>query len=187
VPEQQRRDDAGDHRQDQVGLAEVAALEARRPLHLADDHGPDHAGEHEQGEHVHQQREPALMTQPRQGGLAVDGADHGDHDRREQHEEAPEDGGVDQPRDQALEQLALTEHDLGLVAHTPAQLARAVGGLAHPYELDEQPRAPREQQAGGRERCCQRERSERDLYGECAFLSSAVIAGTISVRSPITA
>ena len=38
-----------------------------------------------------------------------------------------------------------------------------------------------------REHRGERERSERYVYEDCAFLSSAVIAGTISVRSPITA
>ena len=36
VPEDERHDDARDQREDQVGLAQVAAVEAPRPLHLAD-------------------------------------------------------------------------------------------------------------------------------------------------------
>ena len=134
VPEQQRRDDAGDQREDQVGLAEVAALEARRPLDLADQSRPDHAGEHEHGEDVDQQREPALVAEPGQRGVAVDRADHRDQDRREEDEEAPEDRGVDQARDEPLEQLALAQHDLGLVAGALRQVAGAVGRLAHPHE-----------------------------------------------------
>ena len=101
VPEQQRRDDPGDHGQDQVGLAEVAALEARGPLELADRHRGEHAGQHEHGEDVHEQREPALVAEPRQRGVAVHRADHRDHDRGEEDEEAPEDRGVHQARDRA--------------------------------------------------------------------------------------
>ena len=86
------------------------------PLDLADRDGADHAHQHEHGEHVHHQREPALVAEPRQRGVAAHRADHRDHDRGEEHQEAPEDGGVDQPGHEALEQLPLAEHDHGLVA-----------------------------------------------------------------------
>ena len=187
VPEQQRRHDPGDQRQDQVGLAEVAALEARRALHLADQRRADHAGEHQHGEHVDQQREPALMPEPGQRRVAVDRADQRDQDRREQDEEAPEDRRVDQPRHEPLEQLALAEDDLGLVARSARQIVEAIGRLAHPHEADEQPRPAREQGAADREGRSEGKRSGQHVYGVRAFLSSAVIAGTISVRSPITA
>ncbi len=71
------------------------------PLHLADQHRADHAGQHQHREHVDQQREPALVAEPRQRGVAVDRADHRDHDRREEDEEAPEDRRVHQARDRA--------------------------------------------------------------------------------------
>ena len=187
VPEQQRRHDPGDHRQNQVGLAEVAALEARRTLDLADDHRSDHPGQHQHREHVHEQREPALVAEPRQGGVAVDRADHRDHDRGEQDEEAPEDGRVDQAGHESLQQLALAEHDLRLVAHARWNFVEALGRLAHPDEVDEQLGAAREQRAAHGEGSGQRQRSGQDRYGERAFRSSAVIAGTISARSPITA
>ena len=187
VPEQQRRDDPGDQGEDQVGLAQVAALEARRPLDLADRHGADHADQHEHGEHVDHQREPALVPEPRQRGVAANGADHRDHDRGEEDQEAPEDRGVDQARHEALEQLLLAEHDHGLVLDPLRHVVEALDRLAEPHEVHEQLRAAAEQRARHREHRGERERSERDVYEDCAFLSSAVIAGTISARSPITA
>ena len=57
----------------------------------------------------------------------------------------------------------------------------------HPYEPDQQPRAAREQKAAHRERGREGERSGEHVYDPRALRSSAVIAGTISVRSPITA
>ena len=60
VPEEERRHDAGDQRQDQVGLADVAALEPGRPLHLADDERRHDAGEDQHREDVDEQREPPL-------------------------------------------------------------------------------------------------------------------------------
>jgi hypothetical protein len=94
---------------------------------------------------------------------------------------------VHEARAEPLQELALAEHDLGLVADAPRQVVEALRGLAEPDEVDEQLRAAREQRAADREGGGERQRSGRDVYGERAFLSSAVIAGTISVRSPITA
>ncbi len=165
----------------------MAALEARRALDLADRHGPDHAHQHEHGEHVHHQREPALVAEPRQRGVAAHGADHRDQDRGEEHQEAPEDGGVDQARHEALEQLPLAEHDHGLVPDPLRHVVEAIDRLAEPHEVHEQLRAAAEQRAADRQHGGERERSQRYAYEDCAFLSSAVIAGTISVRSPITA
>ena len=187
VPEQQRRDDPRDHRQDQVGLAEVAALEARRAGELADRDRGHHAAQDEHREDVHEQREPALVPEPRQRGVAVHGADQRHQDRREEDEEAPEDRRVHQPRAEALEQLALPEHDHRLVAGAARDVVEALGRLAHPHEVRDQLRATGEQHPGHAERRRQRERSGQDSYCERAFLSSAVMAGTISVRSPITA
>jgi hypothetical protein len=164
VPEQQRRDDPRDQREDQVGLAEVAALEARRALDLADDHRADHADEHEHREQVDHEREPALVAQPREGGVAVHRADHRDHDGGEEDEEAPEDRRVDQPGHEPLEQLALGEDDLGLVASAPREVAGAIDRLAHPHEADEQAGTAREQGAAHRERGREGKRSGRDGY-----------------------
>ncbi len=180
-------DDPGDHGQDEVGLAEVAALEALRALDLADAERPDHAEQHGHREHVDEQREPALVAEPRQRGVLAHRPDHRDDDRREEDDEAPEDQRVHEPRPEPLEQLALAQHDRRLVARALGHVAGAVDRLAQPDEVDQQLGAPREQAAADGERGRQRDRSGEDRYAERAFLSSAVIAGTISVRSPITA
>jgi hypothetical protein len=85
---------------------------------------------------------------------------------------------------QPVEQLALGEDDLGLVARALRHVAKAVDRLAQPDEVDEQLRAAPEQIAADGERDRQRQCSDQDARD---FLSSAVMAGTISVRSPITA
>ncbi len=126
------------------------------------------------------------MPEPRKRRVAVDGADHRDHDRREQDEEAPEDGRVDEARHEALEELPLAEHDLGLVLHALRHLAAALDRLAEPYEVGEQLGAAPEEIAADGQRRGERERTG-EHYPTRAFRSSAVIAGTISVRSPITA
>ena len=127
------------------------------------------------------------MAEPRQRRVLVDGADHRDHDRREEDEEAPEDGGVDEAGHEALKQLPLAEHDHGLVADALRHVVEALDRLAEPDERDEQLRAAVEERAADREERGERERSKRDVYEDRAFLSSAVIAGTTSARSPITA
>jgi hypothetical protein len=86
-----------------------------------------------------------------------------------------------------LEQLALAQHDLGLVADALRQVAGTVDRLAEPDEADQQLRAASEEAAADGKRCRERERSGQDRYCARALLSSAVIAGTISARSPITA
>jgi hypothetical protein len=187
VPEEQRRDDARDQGQDQIRLAEMAALEASRSLHLADQDRADHAHEHHHGEHVDHQREPALVPEPGERGLAVHGADHRDHDRGEEDEEAPEDRCVDQARYEPLEQLPLAEHDHGLVLDALGHVAEAVHRLAEPHQIDEQLGPPREQRAADGEQRGERDSADGDVYEDCTFLSSSVIAGTISARSPITA
>jgi hypothetical protein len=93
---------------------------------------------------------------------------------------------VHEAGDGALQQLALAEHELGLVADASWHVAGAVDRPASPHEPDEEERTPREQAAADR-----RERTEPERAGENgyprAFLSSALIAGTISCRFPITA
>jgi hypothetical protein len=86
-----------------------------------------------------------------------------------------------------LEQLALPEDDLGLVAHALGHVVEARRRLAQPDEVDEQLRAAREQEPADGECRSERQRSGQYVYPERTFLNSAVIAGTISVRSPITA
>jgi hypothetical protein len=93
---------------------------------------------------------------------------------------------VHQAGTEALKQLALSEHDLGLVAHAARHVAGALDRLAELEQIDEQLRAPGEQGGADGDRRRERNGSDRDAY-ERTFRSSAVIAGMISVRSPITA
>ena len=145
VPQHERDDDAADQPEDQVGLAQVTAVEALRALDLADRERRQHAREDEHREEVDEEREPALRAEPGQRRVAVDDADHRDHDRRQQHDEAPEDGRVHDPRQQPLEELLLPEHDHGLVAHALRHVVEARHGLAHAHELVEQPGPAREE------------------------------------------
>jgi hypothetical protein len=94
---------------------------------------------------------------------------------------------VDEPRHEPLEQLALPEHDHGLVSDALRHVVEALDRLAKADERDEQLGAAGEEDAADGEQRGERDSAERDVYEDCAFLSSAVIAGTISVRSPITA
>jgi hypothetical protein len=93
---------------------------------------------------------------------------------------------VHQAGNEPLQQLALAEHDDGLVAHAPRHIAGPVDRPPLPDEPDEEERATHEQAAADR-----RERDEPERAGENgyprAFLSSALIAGTMTCRSPITA
>jgi hypothetical protein len=164
VPEQESGDDSGNEEEDEVGLPQVAALEALGALDLADRRRPDHREQHEDGEHVDHQREPALVTEPGEGRVLVDGADHGDHDRGEEDEEAPEDRRVDDAGDQPLEEFALAEDDGGLVLRARAEVVVARRGLAHPDEGYEQSRTTGKEEAGDGERRGERDGSERDVY-----------------------
>jgi hypothetical protein len=94
---------------------------------------------------------------------------------------------VDQPGDEALEELALAKHDHGLVPGALGEIVEALRRPAEPDEVDQQPDPAPEQVAADGERRRERDRSEQQVYGPRAFLSSLVIAGTIWVRSPITA
>ena len=92
-----------------------------------------------------------------------------------------------QPRHEALQQLALTEHEHRFVADARGDVVGAIDRLAHANQPHEQQGAPREQAAGNREDGDERDRADDDAYWALAFRSSAEIAGTISCRSPITA
>jgi hypothetical protein len=90
-------------------------------------------------------------------------------------------------RDDALQQLSLTEHDRRLVADAARHVVRAIDGPPRPDEPDEEERAPSGDVAGGGDERREREGAGDDRYDARTFLSSAVIAGTTSCRSPITA
>jgi hypothetical protein len=114
--------------------------------------------------------------------VLVDGADHRDHDRGEEDEEAPEDGGVDEARDDPLKQLPLPEHDYRLVANTLRNVLEAVDRLPEPDQLDKELGAPVEQESADRERSGEGERSRGDVYGSCAFPRSAMVAARSGPR-----
>ena len=52
---------------------------------------------------------------------------------------------MDEPRDEALEQLPLAEHDHRLVSHSPRDVVEPLCRLPEPDEPCEQERAAREQ------------------------------------------
>jgi hypothetical protein len=82
---------------------------------------------------------------------------------------------VHQPRPEPLQQLALAEDDLGLVADAPREVVEALGGPAELEEVEEQLGPAREQRAADRESGGERERSDRDVYGERTFPTSLPI------------
>jgi hypothetical protein len=89
---------------------------------------------------------------------------------------------VHQPRDEPLQQLPLAEHDLGLRAHAPRHVVVPRDRFRAPHQPDEGRRPPREQAAADGD-----ERGQRDRAYPRTFRSSALIAGTIWCRSPMTA
>jgi hypothetical protein len=101
--------------------------------------------------------------------VLVDRADHRDDDRGEENEEAPEDGGVDEPGNDALKQLPLAEHDHGLVPDPLRNVLEALDGLAEPDQRDEQAGAAVEEGAADGKERGERERPGRDVYETSAF------------------
>jgi hypothetical protein len=83
---------------------------------------------------------------------------------------------------QPLEELALPEDDHRLVANADGNVVEPLDRLARVDQPPQEERAPREQRPRDDE-----QRGERDRAYSRAFFSSAVIAGTISCRFPITA
>ena len=182
MPEQQGYDDAADPREDQVGLAEMAAGESLGPLHQSNRVGGDHAGQHAHREDVDQQRVRPLGSEPRQGRVRVGCADHRDDDGREQDDKAPEDHRVHQSRAEALQQLALADHHDRLGARSRGQLVEPPSGLALAHDAVEAPRLAPEQPEGDDQR-----EHQRQLGGVHRCLRiSAEIAGTTSFKSPTT-
>jgi hypothetical protein len=92
---------------------------------------------------------------------------------------------VHQARDEPVEQLLLAEDDRRFVAELPRRVGRAVVGARCADLRGEEAGAAREQPAAGDEQDGERDRG--DGYSARTFLSSALIAGTISCRSPMTA
>ena len=174
-----------DQREDEVRLAEMAALEARGRCTLRIAAAADHAASTTWRTRP-QQGEPALVAEPGQRRLAG-------RPRRSSRSgswgrglEAPEDRGVDQPRHEALEQLALPENDLRLVADAPGQVVEALGGLAERRGRRAASPGVRTEPQTASAAASASAPSASAVSGGRALLSSSVIAGTISVRSPIT-
>ena len=188
VPEEQRKDDARDQPEDHVRLADVRALEALRPNDGAVHDRGDDADEHEQDEHVDEEREPALRREPRNALVLVDRGDHRHHDRREEHEEAPEDERVHQARHEPLQELALAEHDRRLVPHAPLHVVAAgrSGLPARTSRVRKSARRPNSHPLTPSS-AASATAPAIALYCPRTLLSSALIAGTISCRSPTTA
>ena len=90
-----------------------------------------------------------------------------------------------QSRDQPLEQLALAEDDDGFRAQALGDVVAALDPrrVPHPHQPGQQQGAAGEEEAGDGEGDGQREAGDHPLTRR----SSAVIAGTISSTSPITA
>ena len=176
VPGEQREHDQRDQAEDEVCLTEVAAPETLRSLHLADPERGGDADEHEHHEEVDDQGEPPLRAQPRHGLALCHGGDQRHHDRREEHQEAPEDDRVDQPRDEPLEQFPLPEHDHRLVANPPRHVVEPLRRLAQPNEPREHERASAEQRPRDREHGDESECRQGRLHqvaGEATPRSSA--------------
>jgi hypothetical protein len=68
----------------------------------------------------------------------------------------------------------LAEHDHGLVPHALGHVVEALDRLAEPDQREEQARASVEERAADREERGERERSQRDVYENRAFLGSTV-------------
>ena len=83
----------------------------------------------------------------------------------------------------ALQQLLLAEHDLDLVLHAPRNVHRTIVRLRTQYLLGEELRATPGAAAGDSDE----QREDDGAYELRTLLSSALMAGTISCRSPITA
>ena len=187
VPSEQRRHDQRNQPENHVGLAEVAPLEPRRPLHLADSERRDDSDEHEHAEQVDEEEVPALLPEPGERPVRVDGPEERHDDRRGEDDEPPEDERVDEAGNDALEELSLAEDDGRLGLRAPPEIARAVGRLPETDDPVEEVRPPREERRRDRERGEERDRRERRAHPDRAARIAALIAGTTSCRSPITA
>jgi hypothetical protein len=95
---------------------------------------------------------------------------------------------VHESRPQPRQQLALPEHDRGLVPQAPRAVPSALQRRRVCQEPREEARAPREEQRAGEDRDAQRGGGGRRRYrAALALRIASLIAGTTSCRSPITA
>jgi hypothetical protein len=95
---------------------------------------------------------------------------------------------VHQPRGEALEQLPLPENDDRFVPDPPRDVVVTLEARRprRAQERDEEPRPPEEEAAADGEERGQRDGPGGDRYDR-TFRSSALMAGTTSCRSPMTA
>ncbi len=92
------------------------------------------------------------------------------------------------PGPEALQQLALAQHDRRLVLGA-ARAGRRCASTGAPARssVDQEPHADGEQSPAHRQRRGEHDGGDGDAYVPRTFLISAEIAGTTSCRSPITA
>jgi hypothetical protein len=94
---------------------------------------------------------------------------------------------VHQTGHEALKQLPLAQHEQGLVPGARGEVGRALDRPAGADEPGQEACAAGEEAAADEQQRGEPERARENGYAPRAFLSSALIAGTISCRSPITA
>ena len=186
MPDEERHRDARDEKQDQIGFAEMAPLEAGRAQNFANDERGDDANQYEQREDIDKQRKPALRFEPRHRcpGTVVD-APHREKDGGKQNDESPEDQCVYQAWAQALEELALAGHDCGLRAYARRHVVEASHRLAAADQAVQESCPPREERERDQQRAREQDRVCAYMH-QRRFRISAVMAGTISFRSPVT-
>ena len=170
VQREQREHDAEDPHQDEVGLLHVAAHEPLRPLDLADGEGQADADDHQDGEQVLQQPEPPAVADQRQGEVRVHGLAHGLDDRGQKDQEAPEDEGMHQSRQQTLEQLSLAEHHGHFALQPDRHVSRSVHRPAQAHQPVQQAGPAGEESRGrGNERQEDRRRQEHQGASVCGI------------------
>ena len=94
---------------------------------------------------------------------------------------------MDEPRAQALQELALAQHDRGLMLGAARSIAGARRRRSRTQQVDQEADPDREQGSAHRQRHGEQNGGDGDSYVPLAFLISAEMAGTTSCRSPITA
>ena len=120
--------------------------------------------------------------------LAVDDVDQRDQDRREEDDEAPEDERVHEPGAEPLEELPLAEDDRRLVLDALREVVEALERSAHADRGGRGAAPRRTNSVIATAAIAVRASAESPgRYAPLAFLSSALIAGTTSCRSPMTA
>jgi hypothetical protein len=138
-----------DHQQDEVGLLEVAAFEPLVPAELAEEDGHLYSDDHQHGQDVLAQAEPAGSSDERDGEPWPEhDLPEGFHDRGEQDDEPPEDEGVHEPRAETLQELPLPQDHRGLELHPLGEVLQSTLGATEANQAVEEV-GPLEEQAPG--------------------------------------